>query len=196
MPKRRRAVEAVDDGESALSCAPVLGSSSKATTTVKCSLAGLRCSPDLKFEIEDAVRRVHSIAVKGSLVATQVLLSALEAGEALPDVGSQTWWYRCFCSCGVIQGRVAGRPRPPRERKSSADLAIEAAAQELFAGRVDWTPMDFLWSFLAELSRDALTACQNMLGSVFHTQVEKAFRREMIVWEVERGREIPKSSKI
>ena len=193
MPAKRR--RSSEDTHVKVATCDAPPASKAGTTTVKCSLAGLRCSSDLRYEIEEAVRKVHSIAVKGSLVATQVVLSALERGHPVPNVGDQTWWYRCFSCCGVLEGRKPGNIKIPRKRQPCIDADIESAAQSLFAGKLEWTSMDYLWSFIAELSRDALTACQNMVASIFHIQLEKAFRREIIIWEVVNGREIPKKSK-
>jgi hypothetical protein len=54
--------------------------------------------------------------------------------------------------------------------------------------------MDYMWSFIAELARNSLTACQNMIASTFHVQLENAIHRKMIIGEVEQGRELGKAS--
>ena len=165
-------------------------------TTIKCLLAGLKCYQELRYEIDDCVKRLHSIAIKGSLVATQVLLVTLENGESVPVIGNQTWWNRCFTSCGIIEGRDPCRPHSGiRSRKSSSDPAIEEASKILFSGNIPWTPMDYMWSFIAELAMDSLTACQNIIASTFHVQLEKAIHREVTIWEVEQGRGLSKASK-
>jgi|LauGreSBDMM110SN_4_FD.fasta_scaffold04244_4 hypothetical protein len=75
MVKRSRALSSIEEQ----SCGPPPGENvRKSVTTIKCSLAGLKCSHELRYEIDDCVKRLHNIANKGSLVATQVLLTALE----------------------------------------------------------------------------------------------------------------------
>jgi len=187
-PKKRKSEETVVQG-----CDQHFKRTSR-TVTVKCSLSRLRCHPDLLFEIEDAVRRLHDVAIRGSLVATQTLLDALDRGEAVPAVHDQQWWYRCFTACGTLTGRRPGCRRGDQERKPCKDEGIERAVQSLFGNSPHWTPLDYMWSFVNELARDSLTCCQNMLASVFHVQVEKAIHREVIIWCLEQGREIPKAS--
>ena len=187
-PKKRKSEEPAFQG-----CEQTCKSASR-TVTVKCSLARLQCHPDLLFEIEDAVRRLHDVAIRGSLVATQTVLDALNGGEEVPAVHDQQWWYRCFTACGTLTGRRPGCRRESKERQPCKDEGIERAAQSLFGHLRQWTPLDYMWSFVNELARDSLTCCQNMLASVFHAQLEKAVRREVIIWCLEHGRDIPKAS--
>ena len=119
------------------------------------------------------MERYHAIAFKGSLVATDALLRAVEAGLPVPPVESQRWWYQSFVSCSSLRG----------SRQPCKDAVIEASAQALFGRSAAWTPSDYLWPFLAELARDAKTACQNMVAATFHQQLVKAYRRELIMWE-------------
>ena len=152
---------------------------------VKCSLGRLLVAPGslapdvdslsskLREQIEVAVHCCHALVVKGSLVATEAVLSAARRGEPLPDVHVQSWWYKCFTSCGSLKGK----------RGACKDALIETSAQALFGISQSWTPMDHMWPFMAEMARDAITTFQNMMASNFHVQLTKAFRREVVLWE-------------
>lgn len=169
------------------------------TFSVKCSLGrllvppgavGLQASNEaqreistrLRAQIEASVEKLHVLAFKGSLVATDVLLRVAREGRPFPPVDDQQWWYRCISSCGTLNGK----------RKACKDADIEASAQALFGVASDWTEMDNLWPFINELSRDSKTACQNMVASTFHEQLQKAFKREVILWQHMESRSISK----
>lgn len=168
------------------------------TFSVKCSLGRLLvpCSSDpelaelehleisrkLRTQIETSVERIHALAVKGTLVATDVLLRAAREGRPLPPVDEQSWWYKCLTSCGKLKGT----------KRASKDGEIERSAQALFSATSDWTEMDHLWPFIAEMARDFRTVCHNMVASSFHNQILKAFRREVILWEELHGQSLPK----
>ena len=64
------------------------------TFTIKCALGRLRPSLQLRAAIENTVEMMHSIALRGSYVATEAWLAS---GDA-PPVVNQTWWFRCFAS--------------------------------------------------------------------------------------------------
>jgi hypothetical protein len=168
------------------------------TFSVKCSLGRLLAPPRaalqnareeqkevsarLRDQIEASVEKLHSLAFKGSLVATDVLLRAAREGRPLPHVDDQQWWYQCIVSTGTLKGK----------RKARKDVDIETSAQALFGASSAWNEMDNLWPFISELARDCKTACQNMVASTFHEQLLKAFKREVILWQHFKGRSIPK----
>ena len=122
--------------------------------TIKCSLGRLECSPDLRRQIEKAVERLHVLAVRGSIVATETLLSELRGGRC-PPLNEQTWWYRCFANCGLLRGK---------RQICKEDDAIESSIQRLF-GTSSLIDASHMWPFIAELSKEALTMVQNMLAS-------------------------------
>jgi len=136
----------------------------------------------LRVQIEASVEKLHALAFKGSLVATDVLLRAAREGRPFPPVDDQQWWYRCISSCGTLNGK----------RKACKDADIETSAQALFGTSSAWNEMDNLWPFISELSRDCKTACQNMVASTFHEQLLKAYKREVLLWQHAEGRSIPK----
>ena len=62
------------------------------------------------------------------------------------------------------------------------DASIAAASAKLFS-HLPPIQGDYIWSFAAELSREAMTATRNMVASSFHKQVLKALRREVVLHE-------------
>ena len=137
--------------------------------TIKCSLGSLRCSQRLRTQIETVVDRFHALVLRGSLIATETALRELRAGN-VPHVNSHSWWNRCFTACGSTRGR----------RAPCADASIETSFQHLFSS----TPpvvMDYMWSFIAQQGKDMVTATENMMVANFHVQIQKAFKREILI---------------
>ncbi len=151
------------------------------TTTIKCSLGRLECTPDLRKQIEKVVEHLHVLAVRGSVVATETLLSELREGRC-PPVNEQSWWYRCFANCGALRGK---------RQTCKEDDSIENSIQRLF-GSSSLVDASHMWPFIAELSKEALTMSQNMLASNFHRELTKAIRREVTLHEKLSSSEIPK----
>ena len=137
--------------------------------TVKCSLARLGALPQIRKEIDKQVATHHALGLRGFHVATHTALRELKTG----GVFDQSWWNRCFNSCGTLRGR---------RNICTKDAAIEQSIQELFGGA---SPIDAdrAWPFINELSKSAVTMTQNMMAANFHTQLTKAMRREIIVYE-------------
>lgn len=146
--------------------------------TIKCALGRLQPSIQLRSAIESTVERLHVIALRGSFVATE----AWTASTDNPPLIDQTWWFRCFASTYSTK----------RGKCDVGDEAINAAREKLFA---DVSPVqgDYIWSFVAELARDAMTMTHNMVASSFHKQIQKAFRREVALHEVEANVQLDKS---
>ena len=102
------------------------------TFSVKCSLgrvlastqANVELSSSLRSAIESSVDRIHTLAVKGTLIATDVVLRLAEEGKALPPVEVQSWWYKCIASTGKLRGK----------RLVCKDADIESSARRLFPG--------------------------------------------------------------
>ena len=113
-------------------------------------------------------------------------MHAASSGLQIPPIDDQTWWYKCFCSITTLKGH---------RRPITKDPHIEAAALSLFGPSADWTSGDNLWAFINELARDAKTACQNMIAGTFHVQLQKAYRREVLLWEHANQRTIAKETK-
>lgn len=160
------------------------------TFSVKCSLgrvlasiqANSELSSSLRSAIESAVDRIHTLAVKGTLIATDVVLRLADEGKVLPPVEVQSWWYKCFTSAGKLRGK----------RLTCKDADIESSARRLFPRDEDLVDTDLLWPFINEMSRDYITVFQNMMASTFHNQISKAFRREVTLWEYEHSQLLPK----
>ena len=140
--------------------------------TVKCSLARLGATPEVRRQIDIHVARHHTLALRGSHVASHTALRMLRAG-ATPAITEQNWWNRCFNSCGTLKGR---------RNMCTKDPEIERSIQELF-GTATPVDSDRSWPFVNELSKQTVTMVQNMLASNFHAQLGKAFRREVIIYE-------------
>ena len=138
-------------------------------SSVKCSLGRLRCAPRLRAQIESVALRVHILAIRGTHIATELLHRAAQTGSELPDVDSQTWWYRCL-SAGGFQSR--GLPSE-----------ITAVAASLFgaAGPLD---MSHLWPFVAELAKEMRKKTYTLLRQNLHHEVSKALHRILHLWEV------------
>ena len=148
------------------------------SSTIKCALGRLRPSFQIRSAIESTVEKLHVIALRGSFVATEAWLASADD----PPVINQTWWFRCFASTYSTK----------RGKGDVGDDAINAARDKLFAGV---TPIegDYIWSFVAELARQAMTMTHNMIASSFHKQIHKAFRREIILHQVETNAKLDKS---
>ena len=136
--------------------------------TVKCSIGRLLCSRPLRLQIESVVERLQVLSVRGSLVAAEVVWRERAAGRC-PRVDDQTWWYRCFTSGGSLRGHLT---------TIKQDACIGEAASDLFKDYAS-VSTDYLWPFLAELSRDFLTMTRNMMASNLHSEIRKAVRREV-----------------
>ena len=150
--------------------------------TIKCGLGRLKPAQPVRAAIEDVVEKIHAIALRGSYVATEAWLAASQ--DALPTV-DQTWWNRCFSSTYAS---------PSRKKRENPDEGIVAAHAKLFStsSRIQG---DRLWAFVAELARDAMTATHNMVASTFHKQVQKALRREVLLYEVSRATALDRNDK-
>ena len=109
------------------------------TTTIKCSLGRLGCSSELRQQIEKVVERLHVLAVRGSIVATETLLTELRQGNC-PSAEEQSWWYRCFANCGALKGK---------RQICKEDVAIENSIQKLF-GSAALVDTSYMWPFIAE----------------------------------------------
>lgn len=140
--------------------------------TVKCSLARLGALPEIRKEIDKQVATHHALGLRGFHVATHTALRELKAGGA-PAVFDQSWWNRCFNSCGTLKGR---------RNICTKDAAIEQSIQELFGG-ASTIDADRAWPFINELSKSAVTMTQNMMAANFHTQLMKAMKREVVIYE-------------
>lgn len=149
--------------------------------TVKCSLARLGALPEIRRQIDIQVARHHALALRGSHVASHTALRMLRAGT-VPAITKQNWWNWCFNSCGTLQGR---------RNICTKDPEIEQSIQELF-GMATPIDSDKSWPFVNELSKQTVTMVQNMLASNFHAQLDKAFRREVIIYEFLSGLTIEK----
>ena len=133
----------------------------------------------LRSAIESTVERLHMIALRGSFVATETWTASTDS-----PLINQTWWFRCFASTYITK----------RGKGDVGDEAINAARDKLFAG-VSPVEGDYIWSFVAELAREAMTMTHNMVASSFHKQVQKALRREVVLYEVETNAQLDKSVK-
>ena len=148
------------------------------SSTIKCALGRLQPSVQLRSAIESTVERLHVIALRGSFVATEAWTTSSDN----PPLINQTWWFRCFASTYSTR----------RGTGDVGDEAVNAARDKLFAG-VSPVKGDYIWSFVAELAREAMTATHNMVASSFHKQILKALRREVVLHEVETNTQLDKS---
>ena len=147
--------------------------------TVKCSLGALGAQPKIRKALEKLAHVYHRLALRGSLVATDVATKAFLADNVC-KVFSTTWWNRCYNSCGHLKGKP---------NLCTADDAINASVQQLFGGSTRISS-DKTWTFVAELSKTSVTMTQNMMASQFHIQLKKAFLREILIWEYVHDKEI------
>ena len=154
--------------------------------TVKCSLARLGASGEIRKEIDKQVATHHALGLRGFHVATHTALKELNEGR-VPDVFNQTWWYRCFVCCGTLRGR---------RNICKQDAAIERSIVELF-DNTNALPIDsnYAYPFLNELSKSTVVMLQNMMASNFHTQLAKVVKREIIIHEWEKKITIDKDVK-
>jgi hypothetical protein len=131
------------------------------------------------------VSRHHALALRGFHVATHTALRELRGGTAAPTVFDQNWWNRCFNSCGSLKGR---------RNTCTKDASIQSSIQELFGTS---PPIDssYVWPFINELSKGAVTMTQNMMGANFHAELGKAVRREVVIYEWESGTPIEKETR-
>ncbi len=149
--------------------------------TVKCSLARLGARPEVRTEIDKQVAAHHALALRGFHVATHTVLRELNTGST-PHVFDQTWWNRCFNCCGTLNGR---------RNACTKDASIERSILELF-GSAPPIKSDNVWPFINELSKNAVTMTQNMMGANFHAQLEKVVRREIIIHEWTTNKDLEK----
>ena len=140
--------------------------------TVKCSLARLGASPAIRQQIDIQVNRHHALALRGCHVATHTALRMLRAGT-IPAIAKQNRTGGTPNCCGTLKGR---------RNICTKDAEIERSTQELF-GTATPVDSDGSWPFVNELSKQTVTMVQNMLASNFHIQLNKAFRREVIIYE-------------
>ena len=141
--------------------------------TVKCSLARLGAAPEIRRQIDLQVERYHALALRGFHVASHTALRMLREGST-PAVTDQNWWNRCMNSCGSF--------RASKRNICTKDAEIEHSIQELF-GEVEPITSNNSWPFVNELAKQTITMVQNMLAANFHKQLEKAFRREILIWK-------------
>ena len=152
--------------------------------TVKCSLARLGAAPEIREQIDVQVAKHHALALRGFHVATHTALRELRAG-GITTVFDQSWWNRCFNSCGTLRGK---------RNICTKDASIEQSIQELF-GSAAPIASDFVWPFVNELAKSAVTMTQNMMGANFHAELEKAVRRETIIHEWESRTTVEKDTR-
>jgi len=162
------------------------------TFTIKCSLGRLKPSLDLRSAIENTVEKIHAIALRGSFVATEAWLASTSTGdgddganESVPKI-DQTWWFRCFATTYSSK----------RNSKGVGDATIDRAYEKLFPSAVvERINGDYMWSFTAELARDAMTMTHNMIAATFHKQILKAIRREIVLYEARTNHRLEKRIK-
>ena len=70
------------------------------------------------------------------------------------------------------------------QKNDVGDAAIASACATLFS-HLPSVQGDYIWSFVAELAREAMTVTQNTVAADFHNQIQEAFRREVVLHEVE-----------
>lgn len=152
--------------------------------TVKCSLAAISAGSAVNETIERIVRTHHALALRGSLVATNTALKELKRGR-IPDVFNQSWWNRCYNSCGSLRGK---------RNICTRDAQIESSILELF-GHASEIISDHTWPFVNELALQSVIMTHNMIASNFHAQLAKAAQREIIIFESRNGKKLCKSLK-
>ena len=158
-------------------------------SSVKLALGRLLPSTPIRTQIERDAQTIQVLAVRGSLVATTVLLKTLRNGHACPPVQDPTWWRNCISVCGYTHGR------PPSQTEQL--VAIQDVAKELFGYETYQVPSnevpiasavhpplccDYLCMQVSALVNEMQTACKNMVAKTFHKQLGHAFQREICLY--------------
>ena len=87
---------------------------------VKCAWSRLGCTPVLRERVDDVLRRVHYIAVRGSHVANSIVADAMSCSDldsVCKVVFQQTWWYAVYAACG--DASWACKDADPRIRQTA-----------------------------------------------------------------------------
>jgi hypothetical protein len=126
--------------------------------------------------VDDALRRVHYVAVRGSHVANSIAADAMRSSDldsVCKVVFQQAWWYGVYAACG----------EPGRAGRASADARVRPIAARLF-GAAKPVSTARLRPFMSYLARDAIANVRTLVTLNFTAQVEKAFLREVRLWEL------------
>ena len=143
---------------------------------VKCAWSRLGCAPALREWVDDVLSRVHYIAVRGSHVANAIVADAMNSSDldaVCKVVFQQTWWYAVYAACGEA-GKAGKVDADPRIRPTAARLF--GAAQPVSTSRLS--------PFMSYPARDAVANVRTLVTLNFAAQVEKAFLREVRLWEL------------
>lgn len=132
---------------------------------------------------------MQTLAVRGSLVSTTILIRRLEAGDACPPVNNPTWWRQCITACGRLsaQDRKDEFCGPKKEADSIAD--------ELFASH-PIVYYDHMWPFISTIVNELMDATQRMMATVFHSALTRAFWRELSLYEKQTNCRVEESKHI
>ena len=145
------------------------------SSSVKLALGRLLPSTPIRTQIERDVQTIQVLAVRGSLVATTVLLKTLRNGDACPRVQDPTWWRNCISVCGYTN---RGRPSQTEQLVAIQDVAKELFGYETYHVPSNEVPIasavhppicyDYLWAHVSALVIEMQTACKNMVSKTFH----------------------------
>ncbi len=123
---------------------------------LKVGLGRLLPCEALRDQIERTAEALQALALRGSLVATTVVLEELRQERPCPRINTATWWRTCVTSCGRLE----------RRQLTSSSPTILATANRLFSGHAV-VYYDFMWTFISSLVREMLVACQRMVATTF-----------------------------
>ena len=172
---------------------------SRGSSSVKLALGRLLPSTPIRNQIERDAQTIQILAVRGSLLATTLLLKTLKRGEACPRVQDATWWRNCISVCGYAHGT---QPKPTEQLAAAQDIAKELFGYETFQVPSNADPISTalhppicrnnLWAHVSALVTEMQTACTNMVASSFHKQLGKSFQREICLHLQLTGTVMPK----
>jgi len=148
--------------------------------TVKCAWSRLGSSNALRDAVSDVIYRMHFIAVRGSYIANSILSEVMRNNLTdLPDVISTTFWCQIYKSSGQpTDFNIASC-----KRRENWDSRVTQTSWRLF-GTAEQISMKNLTSFISYLTKDMIANIRTMVTLNFVSQVEKAFLREICLWEL------------
>ena len=148
------------------------------TFSRKVALGRLLPSLTMRDQIERTLEVMQTMAVRGSLVATTILLRHMESGSPCPPINNSNWWSRCLKVCG----RKLSMDNNPIKRIHGPLEEPEGVARELFKNHVI-VYYDYMSPFIATIVGELMDATKRMVITIFHKSLAKAFWRELSLFE-------------